>query len=119
MEKKEKTIVGKTVMLAYCYATEINFLEQTGTNFTDFVASHATGKSVSPKLMTSAVMAAVKAWSDYSGDTPSITEKDLIYEATAEEVQHAFLTVIDLFTLFYNLPIEKDENKKEKGKGKN
>lgn len=106
-------------MLAYCYATEISFLEQTGTNFTDFVASHATGKSVSPKLMTSAVMAAVKAWSGYSGDTPPITEKDLIYEATAEEVQQAFLTVVELFTEFYHLPIEKDKSKKEKGKGKN
>lgn len=106
-------------MLAYCYATEINFLEQTGTNFTDFVASHATGKSVSPKLMTSAVMAAVHAWSDFSGDTPPVIEKDLIYEATAEEVQQAFLTVVELFTEFYHLPIDKEKSKKEKGKGKN
>lgn len=118
MLKKEITITGKTVILAYCYATEISFLEQTGTNFTDFIASHANGKSVNPKQMASAVMAAAKAWSDYSGDTPPITEKDLIYEATAEEVQQAFLTVIELFTEFYHLPI-KDKSKKEKGKGKN
>lgn len=116
MKQKETTLCGKTVNLAYCYATEIAFRELTDSDINDFVAEAVDAVSANrmPDINKTfcALLASMMACYD---DKLPVTDKELMDEATPTEVGTALGIVLSLRMDFYKLPSGEPEEKPKKG----
>lgn len=116
MKQKETTLCGKTVNLAYCYATEIAFRELTDSDINDFVAEAVDAVSANRmpdiKKTICALLASMMACYD---DKLPVTDKELMDEATPTEVGTALGIVLSLRMDFYKLPSGEPEEKPKKG----
>lgn len=124
MTTKEVQIAGKTVTLAYCYATEISFLDYTGKDINQFIASLAPDDNGNkhtpePKEVIFAILSAALAYCH--AENCAIADTDLMYDATPDELIEAFATVIQLRNEWYNVPEgePKDKPADEGEQGKN
>ena len=108
MKQKETTICGKPVMLAYCFATEINYKLLSGEEISPFIfeAIDAVNAKKNPDTEKSMrlILSAMKAYYEKSDGQPPVTEKDLRLDATPEEFFTAVGIVIGLWMDFYYLP---------------
>ena len=115
---KEIKIAGKKVKIAYCYATEIAFHDLTGKDFATFLRTSVEEQNASPKEIMCSILAGIMAYYQSAEKESPITDKDLMFNASNEEITEAFKEIVVLFTEWYRLPT--DEEPKEKGsKGKN
>ena len=62
------------------------------------------------------VIAAINAYSEWKGEQPVISDRDLMYDATPLELGTALGTIIQLRADFYKVP--SDEQKDEQPEGK-
>jgi hypothetical protein len=118
---KPKTvkIAGKEVHLHYSIGTEITFYDLAGIEFKDFIQEAAVKKTSNPKNVIYAILAAALAYSESRGEEPQITDKELLFQATNEELTEALVEITKMFAEWYKLPLG-EEPKGEKGtKGKN
>lgn len=129
MKSKEITIAGKTVTVCYCYATEIGYKSMAGENIADY-AQHAIESATAtpprdPDLERTIyfILAAVTAYKQYAADKTegdTLTDTDIMMNATPKELATAMLTVLTLRGEFYNVPADEPKSKEGKGKkGKN
>ena len=121
MKKKEVTIAGKPVTLAYCYATEIIFNDLTGEDINEYfkeVFFSGEGKSkANPKKLLYAVLACAIAYAEGTTTTEGVLEdKTLMYEAKPDELIEAFKVVVELHNEWYKLP-SSEKPEKEEGEG--
>lgn len=118
--EKKKTEVG----LAYCYATEISYRDMSGEDITDFMQESAGAIGAKPPRMPDAgksiyaILAAAIAYAKAKGEEPVITDHDLMFNATPQELGAALGTVIGLRAQFYHIPGGEPEDKPESKKGK-
>lgn len=108
MKKKEITICGKSVTMAYCYATEIAYNIMTNEDINDFMieaGEHITDNRM-PNIRKSifAILASINAYYEDQGTESPITDKELMTEASPEDVCNALGTVIGLRSQFYFTP---------------
>ena len=107
MTKKEITICGKQVTLAYCYATEIGYKNLAGEDMTDFVqeAVKAIQSEKSPDIekVIYAIIASMMAFYEDADKMP-VKDADIMKEATPLEVGTALGTILGLRGEFYNIP---------------
>lgn len=108
MKKKEITICGKSVTMAYCYATEIAYNIMTDEDINDFMieaGEHITDNRM-PNIRKSifAILASINAYYESQGTESPITDKELMTEASPEDVCNALGTVIGLRSQFYFTP---------------
>lgn len=133
MKKKEITIAGKQVMLAYCFATELIYSRNTGSTFREFISSifdNIQGKdasqaqvaeaiiNISPSVRLAVIVAAINAYYDAENQLPPVTEADIARDATPAELMEAIGTILTLHNEWYNITPEEVPQKKGK-KGKN
>lgn len=115
MKQKETTLCGKTVNLAYCYATEIAFRELTNSDINDFVSEAVDAVSANRmpdiKKTICTLLASLMAY--YNNKLP-VTDEELMKEATPTEVGTALGIVLSLRMDFYKLPSGEPEEKTEK-----
>ena len=108
MTTKTITIAGKEVTLAYCYATEIGYKLLSDEDITAYMADamEALKESRMPDTRKTVyvVIAAINAYSEWKGEQPSISDRDLMYDATPMELGTALGTILQLRADFYNLP---------------
>ena len=118
---KQKTvkIAGKEVHLLYCYATEINFYDVAGIELKDFIQEAVVNKTSDPKNVIYAILAAASAYSQSKGEDLQITDKDLIFQASNDELSAALVEVTKLFAEWYHLPKGEQSQKEEGAQGKN
>ena len=126
MTKKTITIAGKEITLAYCYATEIGYKLLSDEDITAYMADamEALKESRMPDTRKTVyvVIAAINAYSEWKGEQPSISDRDLMYDATPMELGTALGTILQLRADFYNLPEgepkdeQTDDKKPEQGK---
>lgn len=117
---KEVNIAGQQVKLAYCYATEIIFSDLTGKDFAAFMRTSSDNLALDPKNVLYAIIAAAMAYSESAGESCPISDKQIMFEATNEEVAAALKAVLDMFVEWYHLPVTEEKAAKKKGtKGKN
>ena len=116
MKQKETTLCGKTVNLAYCYATEIAFRELTDSDINDFVAEAVDAVSANrmPDIKKTICTLLASMMACYDDKLP-VTDKELMDEATPTEVGTALGIVLSLRMDFYNLPSGEPEEKPKKG----
>ena len=120
MTTKTITIAGKEVTLAYCYATEIGYKLLSDEDITAYMADamEALKESRMPDTRKTVyvVIAAINAYSEWKGEQPVISDRDLMYDATPLELGTALGTIIQLRADFYKVP--SDEQKDEQPEGK-
>lgn len=120
MTTKTITIAGKEVTLAYCYATEIGYKLLSDEDITAYMADamEALKESRMPDTRKTVyvIIAAINAYSEWKGEQPVISDRDLMYDATPLELGTALGTIIQLRADFYKVPSDepKDEQPEEK-----
>ena len=120
MKTKTITIAGKETTLAYCYATEIGYKLLSDEDITAYMADamEALKESRMPDTRKTVyvVIAAINAYSEWQEETPSVSDRDLMYEATPLELGTALATIIQLRADFYKVPSDepKDEQPEDK-----
>lgn len=118
MKQKETTLCGKTVNLAYCYATEIAFKELTDSDINDFVSEAVDAVSANRmpdiKKTICTLLASMMAYYNANNGEPPVTDKELMNEATPTEIGTALGIVLTLRMDFYKLPSGEPEEKTEK-----
>ena len=124
MITKEITICSKKVMLAYCYATEISYKILSDEDIIDF------GQEVIEKIQHEQmpdirktiflILASMNAYYESKGEKAPVSDKELMYECTPQEIGQALGVIIGLRSQFYHVPTDEPQYKPAEGKkGKN
>lgn len=120
MTTKTITIAGKEVTLAYCYATEIGYKLLSDEDITAYMADAMEALKVSrmpdTRKTVYVVIAAINAYSEWKGEQPVISDRDLMYDATPIELGTALGTIIQLRADFYKVPSDEPKNEQPDGK---
>lgn len=124
MIKKEITICGKPVTLAYCYATEIAYKDCSGEDILAFLteALPLIQQKQMPDVKKTLFLIIASMLSYYEDDVKlPVTDKDMMHEATPEDIGTALGTIIALRAQFYHIPDDepKDKPAAEGAEGKN
>lgn len=119
METKTIKIAGKDVTLLYCFGTEITFNDLAGIEFKDFIQETAVNKTSNPKNVVYAILAAALAYTESRGEEPQITDKELIFQATNEELTEALVEITKMFAKWYKLPLGEEPKAAKGSKSKN
>jgi hypothetical protein len=119
MIKKELTIAGKQVTLAYCYATELAYKDYTNEDITDFIPeiinSTQAGQMPDTKKSIYLILSAIMAAAQSKDEEPAISDKELMFEASPEDMGNALASIIMLRLKFYNIPLGEPKDKPSKG----
>ena len=119
MSKKEITLCGKKVTLAYCYATEIAFKDLSNQDITDFmieaIPQIQAQKMPDAKKVVLLIIAALMSHYQSIGEETPIEDKDIMYRATADEIGYALGVIIGLRNEFYRIPTGEPEDKPKDG----
>lgn len=126
MEIKEVKITTATksgekkqvsVMLGYCFATEISYKILADEDIHDFIreAVECLNDNRMPDSRKSIflIMAAMQSYYESIGKKPPLTDKDLMYHMTPTEMGVAVGTIIGLYAEMNLSPKGEDEDKKE------
>lgn len=124
MKKKEITLAGKQVTVAYCYATEIAFKDLSGQDIADFMGeigeALAANKMPDVKKSIFLLVAAIMSYYEPKKEDAPISDAQIMTDATPLEMGAAIGAVLNLRSEFYALPEgEPKEKKKNASKGKN
>lgn len=120
MITKEITLCGKQVTLAYCYATEISYKILSDEDITDFIIEASTAiqeKNRMPDIRKTIflVLASMQSYYESKDEQAPITDKQMMYDSTPEELGTALGVVIGLRTNFYHIPKGEPEDKPNEG----
>ena len=115
MKSKTITIQGKDVTLGYCNATEIGYKlltrEDVYVYFTEAIKAIQEERMPDIQKTIYMIIAAIKAYSEYTGEAAAITDRELMYEADQIEIGLALGTILQLRSEFYHLPTGEPEEK--------
>jgi hypothetical protein len=115
MITKEITLCGKPVTLAYCFATEISYKILSDEDIHTFLqeAVNAINEKRMPDIRRSIylLLAAMNAYYESNGKKTPITDKQLMYEVSPEEMGTAIGTIIGLWLEFNHIPSDEPEDK--------
>ena len=124
MIHEEITIAGKSVIIGYCYATEIAYKDLSGEDIADIIQETIACVNAQPARMPDAkrsiylVLAAVMAYYQSKDEDAPIRDTDLMNDTTPLELGTALGAIINLWAQFYRIPAGEPEDKPQKGKGK-
>ena len=119
MKTKTITLCGKDVTLAYCYGTEISYKMLSDEDINDFVQEVLAALNAEPQRMPDVkkivllIIAAAMAYTESKGEKCPVSDKDLMYHATPDELGTALGTVIALRMEFYHVPTDEAEAAKK------
>lgn len=123
MKKKEITLAGKQVTVAYCYATEIAYKDLSGQDIADFMGevgeALAAEKMPDVKKSIFLLVAAIMSYYETKKEDAPITDAQIMTEATPLEMGAAIGAVLNLRSEFYALPEGEPKEEKNARKGKN
>lgn len=120
MITKEITIFGKQVTLAYCYATEISYKILSDEDIISFSQEivekiqHEQMPDIKKTIFL--ILASMQSYYESKGEQCPITDKELMYECTPQEIGKALGTIIALRSEFYHVPSEEPKDKPADGK---
>jgi hypothetical protein len=126
MITKEITLCGKQVTLAYCYATEISYKILSDEDIISF------GKEIAQKIQHEQmpdirktiylILASMQSYYEslpagQDGQKPQspVTDKELMYECTPQEIGQALGTILGLRGQFYHVPADEPKDKPAEG----
>ena len=113
MITKEITIVGKQATLAYCFATEVGYKYLSDQDITDFFyeAAAAVKSNRMPDTHKTLLLicASITSFYESKGEKAPVTDKDIMYCASPEELADALRAITDLRAQFYRVPAGEPE----------
>ena len=119
MKTETIKIAGKKISIAYCYATELAYKDYTNEDITDFIPeiinSTQAGQMPDTKKSIYLILAAIMAAAQSKNEEPAITDKELMFEASPEDMGNALASIIMLRLKFYNIPLGEPKDKPVKG----
>ena len=120
MITKEITICGKQITLAYCYATEISYKilsDEDIIGFSQEIVENIQHEQMPDiKKTIFLILASMQSYCESKGEQCPITDKELMYECTPQEIGKALGTIIALRSEFYHVPSEEPKDKPADGK---
>ena len=123
MKKKEITLAGKQVTVAYCYATELAYKDLSGQDIADFMGevgeAIAANKMPDVKKSIFLLVAAIMSYYETKKEDAPISDAQIMTEATPLEMGAAIGAVLNLRSEFYALPEGEPKEKKNSRKVKN
>ena len=118
MIKKEITLCGKQVTLAYCYATEIAYKDLANEDMLDYaknaLESIQAQRDPDIKKTILAIIACMMAYYEDADKAP-VKDSDIMKDATPVEIGTTMLTILSMRNEFYHVPSGEPEEKPEKG----
>jgi hypothetical protein len=106
-----------SVMLGYCFATEISYKILTDEDIYDFMREAISciqdNRMPDTRKSISLILAAMQAYYESIGKKAPLTDKDLMYHMTAAEMGTAVGTIIGLYMDANRTPQGDAEEKKE------
>ena len=120
MIKEKIKIAGKTVIVGYCYATEIAYKELSGEDISKFIGEALTSINMEPRQMPDVkktvflILAGIMSFYNAEGQDAPINDTHIMNEATPVELGTAIGTMLNLWAQFYKTP--EGETKPKKGK---
>ena len=115
MIKKEITLLGKQITLAYCFGTEISYKLLADEECTDFIKEVIIGlndkKEPDRRKSIYLIMSAMIAYYESQNQENPIEDKELIFHATPDELGLAVGTIAGLYIEFYHIPVGEPEDK--------
>ena len=107
-------------MLAYCYATEISYKILSDEDITDFIGEviiAVKNKKRIPDIRKSMylILASMQAYYDSKDEESPVADKNMMYDATPEEIGIALGIIIVLRAEFYHIPSGEPEDKPKEG----
>lgn len=123
MTTKEITICGTQLALSYCYAVEIGYKIMADQNIHDFFDE--VGKALNEQKMPDIqrtvylIMASAMAYYESREAAAPITDKQLIYESSPEDLGNALLAIITLRNEFFKVPSDELTESEKQPDGKN
>ena len=115
MITKDITLCGKQVTLAYCFATEISYKILSDEDIHSFLqeAVNAINEKRMPDIRRSIylILAAMNAYYESKGKKTPITDKQLMYEVSPDDMGTAIGTIIGLWLEFNHIPKDEPEDK--------
>lgn len=109
-------------MLAYCYATEISYKILSDEDVIDF------GQEIAEKIQHEQMpdirktiyllLASMQSYYEAKDEQCPITDKELMYECTPQEIGKALGTLLGLRVEFYHVPSDEPKDKEPKGERK-
>lgn len=115
MITKEITICSKQVTLAYCYATEISYKTLSDEDIINFnqeiveKIQHEQMPDIRKTIFL--ILASLMSYYESKDEQCPITDKELMYECTPQEIGVTLGTILGLRAQFYH--VSKDEIKDE------
>lgn len=97
MEKRDITICGKTVTVAYCFATEIAFNNYASVAINDLDTSNL-------EHLAYIILSAITTYYQSENIEPPVTDKELLYSSRPEELIAAIKTIIEIQGEWYKSP---------------
>lgn len=120
MKTKEIELCGKKVTLGYCYATEIAYKTLAEEEIIDFRRELAEnvneGAMPDVRRCIYLIQSAILSYYEMTGEDSPIKDRDLMYEATPEDIGLGIGTVLGLQGDFYHT--SKSEAEKEQAEEK-
>ena len=120
MITKEIKLCGKQVTLAYNYATEISYKILSDEDIIDF------GQEVVEKIQHEQmpdirktiflIIASMQSYYESKSEQCPITDKELMYECSPQEIGVALGTILGLRSQFYYVPSDEPQDKPADGK---
>ena len=123
MKHKEITICGRQLTLSYCYAVEIGYKMMADQNIHDFFDE--VGKALNEQKMPDIqktlqlIMASALAYYESQKKECPVTDANIMYEASPEELGTALLTIITLRNEFFKVPSDELTEEEKKTDEKN
>lgn len=123
MTTKEITMCGQQLTLSYCYAVEIGYKIMADQNIHDFFDE--VGKALNEQKMPDIqrtvylIMASTMAYYESKDEKAPITDKQLIYESSPEDLGNALLAIITLRNEFFKVPSDELTESEKQPDGKN
>ena len=126
MITRDITICGKSVTLAYCYATEIAYKDLSDETIGEYIneAVDCIQKGADPDVKRTiwAILACMMAYYNSKDQDTPIEVGELMSNISPSEFAAAIITVLDMRIEFYHVPAgepaDKKDGTKKKGKGK-
>ena len=124
MITKEITIAGKTVTIGYCYATEIAYKLNADEEITDFmleaIPTIQQQRMPDAKKVMLLIIASITSYyesikKDGEESKAPITDRDIMYDATSEEIGKALGDIITMRAEFYKMPNGEPQDKPKDG----
>jgi hypothetical protein len=112
MIQKETKICGKSVVIAYCYATEIGFCKLAGKPIEKFSPNN-------PEDAMYLIISSILSYYQWKDEEPPIKDEEIMYTAQPKEIIDTLAEIFKLRAQWYEVPLDEPKDEAKESDEKN